>query len=81
MSFPKLIVFDCDMCLWSPEMYELHAPPLTPVRGDLNGKGDGTCGASNGEDVVTLFAGALQVQGPFPSNSVARREVRPFLCH
>ena len=24
-TFPKLIVFDCDMCLWHPEMYECDA--------------------------------------------------------
>eukprot|EP00555_Chaetoceros_dichaeta_P003766 CAMPEP_0198249564 /NCGR_PEP_ID=MMETSP1447-20131203/1059_1 /TAXON_ID=420782 /ORGANISM="Chaetoceros dichaeta, Strain CCMP1751" /LENGTH=195 /DNA_ID=CAMNT_0043934235 /DNA_START=216 /DNA_END=803 /DNA_ORIENTATION=+ len=30
-----MIVFDLDDCLWSPEMYTLHAKPSIPVKGDL----------------------------------------------
>lgn len=33
---PSMIVFDLDDCLWSPEMYTLHAKPSIPIEGDLN---------------------------------------------
>ena len=29
MRFPKLVVFDLDACLWSPEMFELAARPTS----------------------------------------------------
>jgi magnesium-dependent phosphatase 1 len=29
------VVFDLDMCAWSPEMYTLHKPPTIAVPGDL----------------------------------------------
>jgi magnesium-dependent phosphatase 1 len=32
---PTMIVFDLDDCLWSPEMYTLHAIPSIPEHGDL----------------------------------------------
>lgn len=32
---PELVVFDLDMCAWSPEMYTLHKPPTIAVTGDL----------------------------------------------
>ena len=60
MDFPELIVFDCDMCLWSPEMYELRQIPDTPIFGDLNGRGKGVVGVKSGSEVVKLFPGALQ---------------------
>ena len=65
--FPELIVFDCDMCLWSPEMYELGSSlPTTSVQGNLGDKGRGTRGAANTEgDVVELFDGALAVLQDF----------------
>eukprot|EP00586_Coscinodiscus_wailesii_P003926 CAMPEP_0172485266 /NCGR_PEP_ID=MMETSP1066-20121228/13227_1 /TAXON_ID=671091 /ORGANISM="Coscinodiscus wailesii, Strain CCMP2513" /LENGTH=224 /DNA_ID=CAMNT_0013250409 /DNA_START=75 /DNA_END=749 /DNA_ORIENTATION=+ len=33
---PKMIVFDLDDCLWTPEVFTLPSPPSIPVRGDLN---------------------------------------------
>jgi len=72
--FPELIVFDADMCLWSPEMYELSSLPKVPVRGDLGNKGKGVLGARNDDgDVVRLFPGALRVlqdfaTGKFPKH-------------
>eukprot|EP01063_Lacrimia_lanifica_P021446 TRINITY_DN2879_c0_g1_i1.p3 TRINITY_DN2879_c0_g1~~TRINITY_DN2879_c0_g1_i1.p3 ORF type:complete len:252 (+),score=59.80 TRINITY_DN2879_c0_g1_i1:2-757(+) len=58
---PKLVVFDLDACLWDPEVYQLHAPPCTPVRGDLGGAGEGVVGAATacGRQTVKLHPGAL----------------------
>ncbi|CAM9337690.1 unnamed protein product [Laminaria digitata] len=50
-AVPKLVVFDCDMCLWTPEMFELRQ---SPTRFDA---ATGTVVA--GRDRVSLFAGAL----------------------
>lgn len=63
--YPELIVFDCDMCLWSPEMYELRKTPSEPVMGDLNGRGRGVVGVKSGSDIVRLFPGALQALQDF----------------
>eukprot|EP00501_MAST-03F_sp_TOSAG23-6_P001549 GSMAST32.ASY1.ANO1.1613.1 assembled CDS len=52
---PQLVVFDLDMCMWSPEMYELSGPPKTPVYGASSGL---VVGASNGKETVRLFEGA-----------------------
>ncbi len=76
MEFPELIVFDCDMCLWSPEMYELRQVPDTPIFGDLNGRGKGVVGVKSGGEVVKLFPGALQAlqefaDGNFPNSKIA----------
>ena len=76
-AFPKLIVFDCDMCLWSPEMYTLGSLPTEPVRGPLtkDSKEEGVVGARNSDGVaVKLFPGALSVlqdyaQGRFPKET------------
>ena len=67
---PKLIVFDLDMCMWSPEMYELSGQPDTPMEGSLGtdiGRGvvgakvrSASPGRSRSEfQTVTLFPGAL----------------------
>ena len=77
---PELVVFDLDMCAWSPEMYTLHKPPTIAVPGDLGQATEqsmlpaagapagmaatgramaGVAGASNGQDTVRLFPGAL----------------------
>lgn len=39
---PELVVFDLDMCTWSPEMFSLHKPPSMPVSGDLSQAADST---------------------------------------
>lgn len=50
---PRLIVFDLDACLWSPEMFELSAAPTTY---------DGAAqGVRAGREHVKLFAGARAV--------------------
>ena len=53
MRVPKLVVFDLDACLWSPEMFELSARPTS-----YDAKAGGV---SAGRDVVRLFPGALAV--------------------
>ena len=79
-TVPELVVFDLDMCAWSPEMFTLHKPPTIAVPGDLGHAADpsmlpaagtpvgmavagrlmkGVVGASNGQDTVRLFPGAL----------------------
>lgn len=50
---PRLIIFDLDACLWSPEMFELDAKP-TAYDATLGG-------VKAGNDVVRLFPGALAV--------------------
>ena len=50
---PRLIIFDLDACLWSPEMFELDGAP-TAYDATLGGVKAGT-------DVVRLFPGALAV--------------------
>ena len=57
---PQLCVFDLDMCMWSPEMYTLGTPPSKAIKGPLLEAGDGVVGASNGQDTVHLFPGALK---------------------
>ena len=63
MALPKLIVFDLDGCVWSPEMYTLSIVPRASdvVRGDLGrGKGEGVVGVKSGShDVIRIFPGAL----------------------
>ena len=50
---PKLLIFDLDACLWSPEMFELRAAPTTY---------DAAAGGVRaGSEVVRLFPGALAV--------------------
>ena len=34
-ALPELVVFDLDMCTWSPEMYTLTKPPTRAIQGDL----------------------------------------------
>merc|ERR1719221_1051780 len=53
MRVPSLIVFDLDACLWTPEMFELNAPPS---KYDKN-----VGGVRAGSDVVRLFDGAAAV--------------------
>ena len=50
---PRLIVFDLDACLWTPEMFELQSAPT---------KYDSTRqGVVAGQDTVRLFPGAVAV--------------------
>lgn len=61
MSLPSLCVFDLDMCVWSPEMYELDDIPTEEdaIRGDLNGRGEGVIAVNSGYAVIRIFPGAL----------------------
>lgn len=64
MAFPELLVFDCDMCLWSPEMYELRSLPTEKVI-DKDGL---VVGAKNRHgQTVRLFPGALKVLSDYAS--------------
>ena len=62
---PALVVWDMDDCLWSPEMFTLSEMPSDPVRGDLNGRGEGVIGVRSGSDVIRLFPDALRVLQEF----------------
>lgn len=62
-SVPTLTVFDLDACLWDKEMFEMPAVPEDPadaVKGDLNGRGEGTVGVRSGPHRISLHRGALQ---------------------
>lgn len=58
---PSLVVLDLDMCVWTPEMYELYEMPSADkvTRGELNGRGEGVTGVYSGNRVIRLFPGAL----------------------
>jgi magnesium-dependent phosphatase 1 len=66
---PKMVVFDLDDCLWSPEMHELYGKPNLPVQGILNPHVvqpqhmlQGVIGLANSHgQTVTLFEGARRV--------------------
>ena len=58
-ALPELCVFDLDMCMWDPEMYTISSSPSQAIKGDLGGAGEGVVGASNGQQTVKLFPGAL----------------------
>jgi len=55
---PKLIVFDLDQCLWTPEMYTLDELPTSQsvVRGVLSESGElGVLGVRSGHETIRLF--------------------------
>lgn len=65
---PKLVVFDLDMCMWSPEMYELSEIPTgdgAKMVGKLGGHGEGCVGAKSSGDVIRLFPDALAILQDF----------------
>lgn len=70
---PQLVVFDLDMCMWHPEMYELPGKPMKKEMGQLGTAGEGVVGAvtasgdrrwshhgGSGGATVRLFPGALK---------------------
>ena len=73
---PALVVWDMDDCLWSPEMFTLSEMPSDPVRGDLNGRGEGVIGVRSGSDVIRLFPDALRVCRSFGMATTTRRSSR-----
>lgn len=66
-TLPKLVVFDLDQCLWSPEMYTLSVVPTKDHAklGNLGDFGDGAIGVCSGREVIQLFPGALKVLQDF----------------
>lgn len=74
LIWPKLIVFDLDMCIWSPEMYELDEIPTTAsiIRGKLKpDDAEGVIAVTSGYDQIRIFPDALAIlqqyqRGEFP---------------
>ena len=64
---PELVVFDMDMCLWSPEMYTLDSIPTLKdaQRGKLGDKGEGVVAVSSGYEDIRIFPAALTVLQDF----------------
>ena len=64
---PALVVFDLDMCLWSPEMYTLSQVPSSSdaILGDLGDLGEGIIAVQSGRERIALFPGALRVLQEF----------------
>lgn len=60
-KLPKLIVFDLDHCLWTPEMYILNEIPTKQVIGPLGSHGEGVIGVVSGREVIRLFPDALLI--------------------
>ena len=67
LVLPELVVFDLDMCLWSPEMYTLDSVPTLKdaQRGKLGDKGDGVVAVSSGYEDIRIFPAALIVLQDF----------------
>lgn len=65
MSYPPLVVFDLDQCLWTPEMYVLSQLPSSDACkiGPLGsrGVGSGKVGVMSGREVIQLFPDALEI--------------------
>ena len=62
--YPELVVFDLDMCLWSPEMYTLSEIPKPgdAVRGKLGDLDmEGVISVKSGYDQIKVFPAALKV--------------------
>ena len=83
-GFPDLVVFDLDMCAWSPEMYMLNEIP-TREKDSVEGKlypddpdpvyaeMEGVVGARSGYDTIRLFPHTRRVMrdyynGIYPEN-------------
>jgi magnesium-dependent phosphatase 1 len=78
LVLPELVVFDLDMCLWSPEMYTLSEVPSSQdmVIGSLGDYGDGVISVRSGRDEIQLFPAALSVlqkvyKGQYPGVRLA----------
>ena len=67
LVLPELVVFDMDMCLWSPEMYTLDSIPTLKdaQRGKLGDKGEGVVAVSSGYEDIRIFPAALTVLQDF----------------
>jgi magnesium-dependent phosphatase 1 len=65
---PELVVFDLDMCLWTPETYELDNIP-TPTDRCL-----GVLGKSQQQGVIAVDCGSGQLLRLFPGSLLALQE-------
>lgn len=78
-SYPELVVFDLDECLWYPEMYTLDTVPSEKdaVRGTLGElQQEGVIGCKSGRDTISLYPGALRAlqqfhAGNYPNMRIA----------
>ena len=69
LLLPELVVFDLDMCLWSPEMYTLDEIPTQKdiVIGNLYRDSvdpqlvEGVVGVKSGHEVISLFPAAILI--------------------
>ena len=75
LIYPELVVFDMDMCLWSPEMYTLNHIPLKSdvIIGKLGNYDEGVIGVKSDYDQIRLFPDALTIlqdiyQGVYGNN-------------
>lgn len=61
-SYPDLVVYDMDACLWDQEMYEMPSVPdkSNIVKGDLDGRGEGVVGVYSGRNKISLHKGSLR---------------------
>ncbi len=64
---PRLVVFDLDMCMWSPEMYELSVVPdaSSVIKGNLADGQEGCIAVTSGHDRIKLFPDALKILQEF----------------
>jgi len=81
---PKLIVFDLDDCIWSPEMHTLSGKPMIPIRGTLDPGSSSKSMEDQGQEMgivgmqvphgetVQFFKGARQVLRDLVTNSKFR---------
>lgn len=67
-KLPELIVFDLDMCLWTPETYELDKIPTSADRSV------GVLGRSQQQGVVAVDCGSGQMLRLFPGSLLALQE-------
>ncbi|EAR95477.1 acid phosphatase (macronuclear) [Tetrahymena thermophila SB210] len=65
---PKLIVFDLDMCLWSPETYVLDEQPSKKIIGKLGNIGEGVIGVQCGSQTLKLFPDVITILQDFYNN-------------
>jgi len=80
LILPELVVFDLDMCLWRPEMFTLNDIPnekSAKKYGILGtAAGEGVLAVSSGDELISLFPGALRVlqdfyNGMYPGMKIA----------
>jgi hypothetical protein len=70
--YPSLVVFDLDMCLWSPEMYTLDHQPTSKdvILGELSKGVQGVVAVTSGHDKIRVFPDALKVLQEFEAGAM-----------